>query len=89
MAYEVRDNSGSLFQNKDKNSENHPDYSGSIRIDGKDYWLSGWKKVSNDKPWLSLAIKPKDGTVSRPGPQGAARTVSERTFPLDDDSIPF
>jgi hypothetical protein len=88
MAYEVKDNSGSLFQNKDKKTDNHPDYSGSIRIDGKDYWLSGWKKVSNDKPWLSLAIKPKDG-APRPDPEQEFKSAVKQSFPALDDEVPF
>ena len=44
MEKEVRDNSGVLFRESDKKSPNHPDYKGSIRIEGKDFWISGWIK---------------------------------------------
>jgi uncharacterized protein (DUF736 family) len=90
MAYEQKDNSGSLFQNKEKRSENFPDYSGSVRIEGADWWISGWRKTSKDgKPYLSLSVKRKDGTADRP-----AETVVKQVrqhFPdaqLDDD-LPF
>jgi hypothetical protein len=87
MAYEVKDNSGSLFQNKDKKSDNHPDHSGSIRIDGKDYWLSGWRKTSsNGTPWMSLSVKPKDGTTARPDAEPSVKQSFARQL---DDEVPF
>ena len=39
-------NRGSLFKNDRKELDNHPDYNGSINIDGKDYWLNGWIQES-------------------------------------------
>lgn len=94
MAYEIKPNTGSLFQNKEKRSENFPDYSGSLNIDGRDWWISGWKRASKDgKTFLSLSIKPKDGTASRPEPEREFKGVpSAPRVDLDDDfsdSIPF
>ena len=37
-------NRGALWNNDRKQSDKHPDLSGSIMIDGKEYWVSGWKK---------------------------------------------
>ena len=34
--YEQKDNSGALFKNDKRETENHPHYKGSIRVDGKD-----------------------------------------------------
>jgi uncharacterized protein (DUF736 family) len=90
MAYEQKDNSGSLFQNKEKRNENFPDYSGSVRIEGADWWISGWKKQSKDgKTYLSLSVKRKDGTADRPAQEFKAAV--KQSFPdaqLDDD-VPF
>jgi uncharacterized protein (DUF736 family) len=62
MAYEQKNNNGALFTNDKKNSDTHPDYKGQIRVSGKDYWISGWKKTSKDgMRYMSLAVKPKDG----------------------------
>lgn len=92
MAYEQKENTGSLFQNKEKRSENFPDYSGSLRIDGVDLWISGWRKTSKDgTPWLSLSVKRKDGTAARPDPAAEFKQEAKRVFPdaeLSDD-LPF
>jgi len=53
-------NSGVLFKNDRKETEKHPDYKGSINIEGTEYWLSGWKKESKKGPLLSLSVQPKD-----------------------------
>ena len=60
MAYEQKDNSGSLFKNDKKEKENHPDYRGSINVAGTDYWLDAWIKESKaGKKYMSLSVKPK------------------------------
>lgn len=43
------DNTGSLFINEKKVSEKHPDYKGSITINGQKYWLSGWLRLNDKK----------------------------------------
>lgn len=81
MSNEQHDNSGSLSRNPDKDAEHPkwPDYRGSIRIDGRDYWLSGWVKDGSRGKFLSLAVKVKDAPPqSEPTPE-----------PLDDDNMPF
>ena len=34
-------NRGILSRNERKEKDSHPDFVGSINVDGKDYWLSG------------------------------------------------
>jgi uncharacterized protein (DUF736 family) len=46
MAYEMKEGAGSLFKNLNKATENHPDYNGSIMVNGKEHWLSAWVKES-------------------------------------------
>lgn len=87
MAYEQKDNSGSLWRNDRKEKDTHPDYSGSVRVDGHDMWISAWLKESNGKKFFSLAFKRKDGTAERPAPQEATKPTS---FARDlDDEVPF
>jgi hypothetical protein len=61
-AYEVRENSGSLFRNDRATTDKHPTHKGQARIDGVDYWVSAWTKTSNDgtKRFFSLAFERKD-----------------------------
>lgn len=59
MAYD-NTNSGALFKNDRKQNDKHPDYNGSLNVDGTDYWLSGWLKEKNGKKFFSLSVKPKD-----------------------------
>lgn len=85
MAYEKKANSGSLFQNDRKQNENHADYNGSVMVGGVEYWLNGWKKTTKDgKPWLSLALKPKDAAKQQ-------RNSYDEPAPDCDDNgeIPF
>ena len=61
MAYEQRNNSGSIFRNdKEGGNADWPDYKGKAIIDGKEFWVSGWIKKTNDgKSFMSLSFKPK------------------------------
>ena len=78
-------NRGALFRNNRKEQDSHPDHTGSINVDGKDYYLNAWIKTSKsgDK-FFSLSIKPKDtnGQGNTPTP------IAPAGGGLDDD-IPF
>lgn len=92
MAYEVKENTGSLFRNNRKESERHPDYNGSVRIEGHDYWISGWLKETKDgQKYFSLAFKRKDGTAARPDAAKAFEREAQKHFPgaTLDDEVPF
>ena len=58
--------SGSLRAVEPK-SERHPGYKGSLTIDGRKYWLSGWKRMGDDgKPWLSLSVDLANDDAPKP-----------------------
>jgi len=42
--------SGIIFKNKFKNKEKQPDYVGSVRVNGVEYKLAGWKKEDKKDP---------------------------------------
>ena len=79
-------NRGALFKNDKKTQDTHPEYTGSLNVNGVDHWLSGWiKEGKNGSKFFSLSIRPK---------QEAPRQSSEPTRkakPVDDfgDDIPF
>ena len=62
MSYELRDMSGSMFKNKDKeDGDQRPNATGSCMVDGVEYFVSAWtKKDKNGSPWQSLSFKRKD-----------------------------
>ena len=71
MAFEQKENTGALFKAKNRESERHPEYTGTINIDGKEYWLAGWVKESKaGQKYFSLATKPKD---AKPEPKQEKR----------------
>lgn len=82
-------NSGLLAKNKRKEKDTHPDYSGSINVEGVEYWLSGWLKTGKEnsklagEKFFSLSVRPKD--------QQRAPAPAPTPPPQDDfnDDIPF
>ena len=77
MAYEQRDNSGSLFKNDRKETAKHPDYKGSVMINGQEMWISAWLKTGQSGvKFMSLAFSPKEAKPN------------EQAKPFDDP-IPF
>lgn len=83
-------NSGILARNDRKQQDGHPDFSGSINVEGVEYWLSGWTKEGKagskleGKRYFSLSLKPKD--VAAPA---AAARPAPAPAPLPEDDIPF
>jgi hypothetical protein len=75
MSYS-NENSGFIGKNNRKESDKHPDISGSINIEGKEFWLSGWKNAKG----YGLKAKAKDDAKPSKAPK---QPQSE------DDEIPF
>lgn len=86
-------NRGLLAKNDRKQSDSHPEYTGSININGVEYWLSAWVKVGKNgrlagQKYFSLSVKPKDG-LAEPRQAPKQQQVTE-TFSDDDiGDIPF
>lgn len=60
MAYEQKDNSGSLFVNDRREKDSQPNAKGNALIDGVEYWVSAWTKTDrNGNKWQSLSFQPK------------------------------
>tara|TARA_X000000950_G_scaffold230291_1_gene278436 strand:- start:2131 stop:2358 length:228 start_codon:yes stop_codon:yes gene_type:complete len=75
MAYEHKENKGSIFKNDKKEKDTHPDYTGQANVDGTVYNVSAWINESKSgKKYFGLAFsipKPKDNK------------------PVDPEDLPF
>jgi hypothetical protein len=88
MAFEHKDNSGSIFRNDEVPSANHPTHGGDCKIVcphcNKSFlmWISGWvnELKNKDGKYFSLKFKDKEERSAPPPPPS----------PEDlDDDIPF
>ncbi|NHZ94628.1 hypothetical protein [Massilia sp. CCM 8734] len=93
MAYEQRDNSGSLFKNERKvKGDNKPNMTGKAMIDGVMYFFDAWTKESSKGRYQSVSFKRMDTQESaaptghdKPAPKGYQPPAGS----IDDDLPPF
>ena len=85
---ESKPNTGVLFEVKEKKSDTHPDRTGSVNIDGVEYYLDGWINTSAaGQRYMSLKVKSKQAAAA---PVRQAPVSRGRPVPMDEDgSIPF
>ena len=85
MAYD-NTNRGQLWPNDRKEKDTHPDFKGSVNVEGVEYWVSGWKRKADANPKapsLSFVVEAKDQNQT-------ARTTTSVDAAADfDDEIPF
>lgn len=78
-------NSGAIFRNKKRENDKQPTHTGTLNVEGKDYWVSAWIKTSGPasqnpgEKFFSIAITAKDGSAS---------TGDNFDNDIDDD-VPF
>ena len=82
MAFEHKDNSGSLFKNEKREKDTHPHATGTAVIDGVAYWVSAWTKEGAKGKWQSLAFKRKTEKTATGTKHNAGRND-------EDDAPPF
>jgi hypothetical protein len=76
-------NRGTLGKNTKKTKETQPEYSGSLNVNGVDYWLNGWIKESETGKFFSLTVRPKDETPRQ------SSEPTRKAKPEFDDDVPF
>lgn len=86
MAYQPKEGSFSLFKNDRKTTDTHPDYTGTILIEGKEYWISGWRKEGKKGVYIS-GQKGKLKEQSNFKPRGDDEMP--KSSGIEDDAIPF
>lgn len=81
-------NRGAIWPNdRMREGRQDPQFTGSLNVDGVDYWVSAWKRKPDAKqgsPSLSFSINRKDANKA-PRPAAPAQSVPDDF----DDSIPF
>ena len=98
-------NRGVLFKNDRREKDTHPEYNGTINIEGQEYWLNAWIKDGGKGKFFSLSVKPKEARQDAPPARGGAPSrnaprPTQRPTPatkpadsweddFDSDPIPF
>lgn len=82
MAFEQRENSGSLFKNDKREKDSHPNATGSAKIDGVEYWVSAWTKDGKNGKWQSLSFKRKEE-------KSEGKVTRRNAGPMSEDETPF
>ena len=91
MAEYDNTNRGALFVNDKKApGSNQPDRTGSINIEGVEYFIDGWlKKSAAGNPFMSISVKRKDKQAAAPQQRQAPVKQASSGFEDFDDSVPF
>lgn len=83
-------NRGSIWKNDKKAKDTHPDFTGSLNVNGVEFWVSAWKRkdgAAAKAPALSFSIKPKDDQPTK-AEEAPKRRGSMSDLAMNDD-IPF
>jgi hypothetical protein len=83
-------NRGAIWKNEKKERDTHPDFTGSLNVNGVEYWVSAWKRKEDagpKAPALSFSVKPKDEQPSIG--QRATAKIKKPHDDMDGDLIPF
>ena len=75
MAFD-RTDTFTLSRNERREKDTHPDFTGSLNVDGVEYWLNAWTKELNGRKFFSGTVKRKDpvrSPITDQRPAGAVR----------------
>jgi len=75
-------NTGIIAKNNRKEKDSHPDITGSINVEGTEFFLNGWLKERKDGSgkFYSLTVKRKEA-------KPAAKPAQQPAF--DESDVPF
>ena len=81
-------NTGLLSRNERKTEDKHADFTGSVNVEGVEYFLDAYVRERRDGSgkFFSLRLKKKDKQPQASSANGARHSARS---PIEDDSIPF
>lgn len=85
-------NRGQIWPNEKREKDTHPEFTGSLNVEGVEYWVSAWKRkptAGPKAPSLSFSIKRKEESKRGGGKQRQEVGPLGRDDPFPDDDIPF
>jgi len=92
-------NRGAAFPNSNKTESKQADYTGTINVEGVDYFISAWKKSPSGKvksDWFSLSVTKKDpnykkkqDSESNTATQNEATNTGDEYEMKEGDDLPF
>jgi uncharacterized protein (DUF736 family) len=81
MSYELNEGQVSIFKNEKKLSESHPDYKGSVMINGVEKDIALWiKDTKNGKKYFS-------GKISEKFKKSEPKAESQELPPIENDLL--
>jgi uncharacterized protein (DUF736 family) len=80
-----------LFPVDDRKTDKHPNLSGTLNIDGVEYFIDGWTNTSQaGKKYISGKAKRKEKQSAPAEARASRRPDTQQNFePLADEDIPF
>ena len=77
-----RPDGGYLSRNEKKQSETHPDFRGSMTLEGREFWISAWVAQNDRGKYFKLKFQPKQQVV-------VPLKKTPEPDPGYDDPLPF
>lgn len=92
MAYEIKENTFSLFENDKKGNDKAPDYKGKGKVSGVEVKIAVWKRTSQSGiEYLSGVVEETtaENSFGNPATVFTGSTPKEESKGAVDDTIPF